>query len=499
MSDKLTSHSIFFRYLAANLLIAFVVGGAALFLSHQTINQFSYKSTYYNLQHNNISKNKLKSLSANNNYKEQLEKGFTRDLVITIIIGIVIALLLANLLTRSVTHIISHLTDTISELSKGRLNKRLSENLPTEFEEMARHINMMASDLDSILQDLTLERDELKTMVNTLQASLMVMNTSGYILMANPAFKKLTGKDKTTGKLYWEVIRDRELNNFLQIIRKKPDNYIQQLTVKEKFFLCSATYLKKRDKFILIFHDITPIQEVKRVKKDLVASVSHELRTPLTAIRGYIETLLEEEDDETKKHFLEIVDRHTKRLCKLVDDLLVLSEMENKGSLNTEAVDLSRLLAEIKELFGPRIEKKGLTLNISIEKDAEHINADEFKIQQMFTNLIDNAIKYTDKGHIDIKIIPRSKGGVKVSITDTGQGIPKQHLPYIFERFYVVDKSRCKKTGGTGLGLSIVKHIVELHGGMIEIKSQHGHGTCFTIFLPDPKSKNLSDHIHHQI
>ncbi|HOJ43677.1 MAG TPA: ATP-binding protein, partial [Syntrophorhabdaceae bacterium] len=218
------------------------------------------------------------------------------------------------------------------------------------------------------------------------------------------------------------------------------------------------------------------------IKKEFIANISHELRTPLTAIKGFIETLEEEEHIENIQ-YLDAIKRHTTRLINIVDDLLTLSELEKEGvKLELEEVRLDSLTENIVKIFEPKLKEKGLNLIIDIEKDIKPIMADPFKLEQMLINLIDNAIKYTEKGKITISVTQDDNNSV-IIVEDTGIGIPENAIPRIFERFYTVDKSRSKKLGGTGLGLSIVKHIVLLHKGTIDVQSVYGKGTRFIVTL----------------
>jgi len=214
-----------------------------------------------------------------------------------------------------------------------------------------------------------------------------------------------------------------------------------------------------------------------------VINVSHELRTPLTAIKGYVETL-NEEADEKSRNYLEIIKRHTDRLINIVKDLLLLSELEEKGfKLQTEKVNLRDLMENILKIFEPELKEKKIEVDLRAEDDFPLIEGDPFKLEQMFINIIDNAVKYTKKGMIKI-LLKEENRNARIEIQDTGIGIPEEHLNRIFERFYVINKSRSRRLGGTGLGLSIVKHIALLHNGDISVNSMPGKGTTFTILLP---------------
>jgi two-component system phosphate regulon sensor histidine kinase PhoR len=265
---------------------------------------------------------------------------------------------------------------------------------------------------------------------------------------------------------------------------KERKNRTEEVNFKEKYYLCSITFLSSKEELVAVLHDITELKNLERMKKEFVANISHELRTPLTAIKGFVETL-EEEEEIKNVTYLEIIKRHTNRLMYIVNDLLLLSELEQTGTkLVAENVNLIALVENILKVFEQVANKKGIELKLITAHDLQPIQADLFKVEQMFINLLDNAIKYTEKGEVSITIRQEPSKSI-IEIKDTGVGIPASNLPRIFERFYVVDKSRSKKLGGTGLGLAIVKHIVLLHGGTIDVESLQETGTKFTIVLPN--------------
>jgi two-component system phosphate regulon sensor histidine kinase PhoR len=250
---------------------------------------------------------------------------------------------------------------------------------------------------------------------------------------------------------------------------------------------CNAVFLDKRDEVVVTCIDITRIKTIETIKKDFVDNVSHELNTPLAAIKGYAETL---EDEVAPQHrsYLGIIKRNTDRLISIVQDLLSLSELEDKGlTPHFDAVDVQTLLNNVVKFYEETIRQKGLKLQIQADEQLPVIRGDAFKLEQLLLNLLDNAVKYTEKGTISISI-SLEEGDIRIDVADTGIGIPEESSGRIFERFYVVDKSRSKKVGGTGLGLSIVKHIVQMHGGSIRVESTAGEGSTFVIRLPSGES-----------
>ena len=228
------------------------------------------------------------------------------------------------------------------------------------------------------------------------------------------------------------------------------------------------------------------LKRLEQVRIDFVANVSHELRTPLTAIKGFAETLADGGigDPETARKHLEILRRHTDRIIAVVDDLLILSQMESaEAPLFLTDVDLASVVDEVTQGLRPKAESKRIRLEVK-HGGRPNLKGDRDRLAQVISNLLDNAIKYTPEGGYVEIITGRASGGWLLSVKDTGVGIPPEHLPRIFERFYRADKARSREMGGTGLGLAIVKHIVQAHGGSVSVESAPGKGSTFTMRLP---------------
>jgi thioredoxin type arsenate reductase len=265
----------------------------------------------------------------------------------------------------------------------------------------------------------------------------------------------------------------------------------------ERWFRVNAVSLKSGDRkplgYVLVFHDVTELKRLETVRADFVANVSHELRTPLAAIKGYAETMLRSppEDAELARQFLEVIDRHSERLGRLIDDLLTLSDLESgKVRMDREPVHPGDLVRKTLELLDDRARKKNVALSSALNNGVPSIPADPDRLQQLLINLIDNAIKYTPPGgaiKVSAKpaVLPETdQPMVELSVQDTGCGIPERDIPRLTERFYRVDKARSRELGGTGLGLAIVKHIVQAHQGYLKIESRLQRGTNVRVFLP---------------
>jgi len=408
-----------------------------------------------------------------------------RNTVIYSAIGLsLMALFAAFLFSRSMARPIRELRFAARRLAAGDFTSQVIIRDKGEIQDLAQSFNYMIGEINKLFTRLADQRDQLNSIISSIQEGLLVFDRKGRITLCNQSFKKYMQGSSVKGKYYWEVVR---IPRFTELIKKvqedKVSYYVEELSLHDTCFLCSISYLAEREETVVILSDITAMKRVEAIKKDFVVNVSHELRTPLTAIKGFVETL-EETVDEKNQHYVGIIKRHTERLVNIVEDLLTLSELEERETtLLLEDVNPEELLRSISLIFEPRMREKGLFWTWNIEPDIPNIKADSFKLEQALINLIDNAIKYTEQGAITLSLKHRDSR-VVIEVSDTGIGISEEHLSRIFERFYVVDKSRSKKLGGTGLGLSIVKHIVLLHNGTIDVKSTPAHGTTFSISLP---------------
>jgi two-component system, OmpR family, phosphate regulon sensor histidine kinase PhoR len=399
----------------------------------------------------------------------------------------VFSLLGALLFSKTLAGPIRSLSEASKKVAAGDFTPRVYLKKRDEIRELADNFNYMTERMELFFNELSSKKEQLNNIISSISEGLVVIDDEEKISLSNEGLKKITGFAEAEGKYYWEVIRDPDFSNFFKEIKKSKSNATEIISFKDKTFICSGTYMQASGEIVIIFHDITEVRRLQKIKRDFATNISHELRTPLTALKGFAETL-EEAIDEKNRHYVEIIKRHTDRLINIVNDLLILSEVEGRSAkLELEQVNVEELINDVLEIFRQRLKEKGLKLSLDIKASAKFLRADPFRLEQVFINLIDNAIKYTEKGEIALSTEKKGKFLV-VKIKDTGFGIPKEQQPRIFERFYVVDKSRSKKLGGTGLGLSIVKHIVFLHGGKIEVESAPGEGTSFILYLPQDQA-----------
>jgi len=402
-----------------------------------------------------------------------------RVIIVTLVI-IVISLCLAIVFSRNISKPLRRLVDASHRVARGDFDANIITKNRDEFKELSDSFNDMVSQLRTLVTDLTAEKETIDTVLNSIQEGIVVMNKSGKVLLSNESFQKIVKAKVIRDKFYWELIRSAKVGTLFENLDSESNILSDNIELDGRNYLCNISLLKSSGQIVLTLHDVTEIMQLSTIKKDFVMNVSHELRTPLTAIKGFVETL-EDEEGEKSKRYLDIIKRHTDRLISIVKDLQHLSELEAVEDLTLEKVNLASLLKPILKMFEPQI--AGKNIQIELHVDDIEVSADPFRLEQVFINLIDNSIKYTEKGKIMISASQDTKQ-TKIAFEDTGIGIPKEHIPRIFERFYVVDKSHSRKMGGTGLGLSIVKHIVQAHRGTINIESEIGEGTKVIITLP---------------
>ena len=410
---------------------------------------------------------------------EKLQLNILYSVIVISILSLLIALVYSYNLTRPIQELIA----ASRRVAAGDFSARVFMKRADELKELGDSFNAMTETLSSFFAEISSQKEELNNIISSIQEGLLVLDRKGAIVLSNESIRKALQSSAVDGKFYWEVIREPQFSALIDRVARDKTGCVDELIIQGNAFLCSASPLVSQDKIIVMCHDVTELKRLEKIKKDFVVNVSHELRTPLTAIKGFVETI-EDDIDDKNRGYLTIIRRNTDRLINIVADLLLLSELEEKGAaLSLEACDLKIMLEQMRKIFEPRLKEKGLSLTIRADQALPDVMADAFKLEQVFVNLIDNAIKYTEKGGITVSLLQRN-GHVLIEIQDTGIGIPREHLSRIFERFYVVDASRSKQLGGTGLGLSIVKHIVLLHSGTIDGESTPGKGAKFIITLP---------------
>ena len=400
-------------------------------------------------------------------------------LIFSTLLSSIAALLLSYFLSKGITTPIKELVEFSKRISMGVFSEGTIPKRNDEIGELMENMNIMAKRIGKLVENLKSEGETLETIIKSIDEAILLIDGNGMIKHANKEFKNLVGKEKVEERYYWEVIKNDELRKFIKRALDK-ESMRERIQIKDRNFILSSRKIETANKILITFYDVTELQKYEEMKKEFIGNLSHELKTPLTSIKGFVEVMKE----EGKLKYIDIIERNIDRMIQIVKDIQMLSKLEyRKTKAQIESVDALDILKDIEKLFYKKAEEKGLNLLMEVEEKPFYIKVDPYLFEEMLVNLVDNAIRYTDRGSVSVKIY-RGKGGFFVEVKDTGIGIPEKHINRIFERFYVVDKSRSKRTGGTGLGLSIVKHIVLLHNGKIDVRSVPGEGTTFTIFIP---------------
>ncbi len=401
------------------------------------------------------------------------------------IVGLVtlLALVLAIFLTRSVTGPLREVIDASSKVAAGDFDVTVSTRRSGEFRGLARSFNAMTGKLKDMFGEIRLQNEEIGSILASIREGLCVLDGDARIVLCNAGFRRIAGNDAPEGRHFWEVVRSSAAAEVVRKVRETGTEAAAEAAIGDRAYHCSAARLAAGDRIVVTLYDVTEFRALEKTKRDFAVNVSHELKTPLTAIKGFVETM-EPRAEEENKPYLEIIRRNTDRLIAIVEDLLVLSQLEDRGQkLEKSEVPVKPLAENILKVFEKRAREKGLTLSLEAAPDLPSVKADPLQVEGLLLNLVDNAVKYTEKGTVTVRLASR-QGRFVIEVADTGIGIDAEHLPHIFERFYVADKSRSKKLGGTGLGLSIVKHIVLAHDGTVSVASRLGEGTTFTVGLP---------------
>ena len=406
-----------------------------------------------------------------------------------IIIGVVvISIVLCEKLVKIIVQPVRELEEVTQKIANGDLNKRAVIYYNDEIGSLAKTFNEMADMLEIKISDSLDKQNKLEAILESMESGVIAITAAGKVMLINPYAKSLFGiGEDIIGKNISNYIIDHD---FLSFIRDVMDIDAKEIKLFHPFEreikVKKAPIIGQRGSeigIVISIQDITDIKRLENMRSQFVANVSHELKTPLTSIKGFSETLRIVDDENTKNKFLDIIDKETDRLTLLIDDILILSNIENMNKLSNEKFNPNEVVEDVINM----IKKEAAKKNISIEVEKKFnglLVGDKDKFYQVVLNLTTNSIKYSNENG-NVKIFTnKSKDKFVLMVKDDGIGIPKEDLPRIFERFYIVDKSRTSKS--TGLGLAIVKHIVKLFNGEIFVESEVGKGSKFTVI-----SKNV--------
>jgi two-component system phosphate regulon sensor histidine kinase PhoR len=383
-------------------------------------------------------------------------------------------------------------------IAQGDLSARLEHERGGELAAIEAALNQTAERLGQSFAEIESSRHELATMLDSMQEGVVAVTGEGLVRWSNSVMRRTAGTEIRVGRPLVHSVRDPELLDCVKGAQESREvRYGRSSSLAPgRTFEISAAPLPTGG-VIAVLHDVTRVESAERSRRDFIANVSHELRTPLTSIQGYVETLMEDPHPNpvTTNEFLQVILKNATRMNRLTEDLLALATIESPDyKLAMQPTRAREMVNDAIESLGGIVADSGVELESSGAPDAS-VMADPDAMNQVFGNLIENAVKYGKSGG-RIQVGARAlEGVIEFYVRDFGPGIASEHLERIFERFYRVDKARSREAGGTGLGLAIVKHIVQAHGGSIRAESELGSGTTFLITLPIIPSKHrLEEH-----
>lgn len=411
--------------------------------------------------------------------------------LLIIILSIIVIFLVFRL--SRISKSIKEISGFLKDLSSGNLDARLFPEGKGGLDSIVMGIVSLVEKIKTRLDFAEAEMQRMEAILRGMSDGVLITDVRGMVILANQAFRSLISvNNDIEGKQIMEVLRNARLIDIFRNALESERIISEEISIsrphKDMHLIATAIPVYSKDSVtgtVLTLHDITRLKQLEEMRKDFVANVSHEIKTPITAIKGFAETLLDGamDDRENAVRFLGMIKSHSERLNNLVDDLLTLSRIElgdipmKKTALNLEQI-VDMVFITLKE----KADRKGLYLKKAISDGTQTIYADKDKLIQVILNLVDNGIKFTEKGGVTVGL-DETGGRITLYVQDTGIGVSSNHLHRLGERFYRVDRARSRELGGTGLGLAIVKHLVSAHGWNMRIESEPGRGTKVNIVI----------------
>lgn len=402
-----------------------------------------------------------------------------------VFVTVIFSVFLSLRLVRKIVEPVKELESVTLKMANGDYKIRAKVNSNDELGTLGDSFNHMADELQLKIQEVVNNQTKLESIFNSMDSGVVAVDNENNVISINPAAELLLGiKKSIVGEKLTDYVSDHEINGFLMNSEEDDKEITILHPIERNIKIKKSEMIDKKINLgkVISFQDITDMKRVELMRSQFVANVSHELKTPLTSIKGFAETLRIVDDSATREKFLDIIDKEAERLTRLINDILVLSNIESNLVADVEEFRPGIVIEETLNI----VRKTARNRNVSVEfedNSSECILGDRDKFYQLVLNLIENAVKYSKEKEGYVKISSHNDGGYyHLKIEDNGIGIPDEDISRIFERFYRVDKSR--KKGGTGLGLAIVKHIVKIFNGEINVKSKLGQGTTFEVKIP---------------
>lgn len=422
---------------------------------------------------------------------QQTTKQTTNIVFLSAFIAFVLTTFFAFFLSTKITSPLRKMREAAFELAKGNFETKVPAGQNDEMGQLATAFNQMGRQLKHHLEVIHQEKEQLSNILTSMTDAVVTFNRDMTILLSNPQAEKIMQKWFLKGGAGSKHPIPAEIYHMLDHVMTFEEGIEDELEIIGSYYFVSISPLYSRDSIrgaVVVLRDMTEQHKLEKLRSDFIANVSHELRTPISMLQGYSEAIMDDvvEDEAERKEIIKIIYEESQRMGRLVTDLLDLARLESGHMrLYTSSQEVVPVVDRIVHKFQQRAKEEQIELSFVSDVDAPLVaEVDEDRIEQVLTNLIDNAIRHTpEEGNVTVRV-EKDKLFAKVSVIDTGSGIPEEDLPYVFERFYKADKARTRGKGGTGLGLAIAKNIIESHQGTITVDSKVNNGTHFAFYLP---------------
>lgn len=409
-------------------------------------------------------------------------------------IAILLTTFFAFFLSTRITYPLRQLKSAADQVAKGNFQASVSFKSTDELGELGEKFNRMVGQLDHSIHALSHEKEQLSNILKSMVDGVITIGAGGQIILINPPAESMLNTWRFEENITNSNRLPSLLNNIFNKVIHTEKEQVGSISAQGRFWTISMAPLKNKNVIrgaVAVIRDMTDENRLDKLRKDFVANVSHELRTPLAMMQGYSEALIDDivDSPEERKELAKILNDEALRMGRLVNELLDLARMEG-GNIETElqTMTIDPIVQKVIRKFSNLAKEQGIRMLEEVEGTRYKYDVDADRLEQILTNLIDNAIRHTSEGGSVTVRMMEEEEQVTIEVQDTGSGIPEEDLPYIFERFYKADKARTRGKTGTGLGLSIVKYLVEAHRGKIKVHSKLGEGTTFIVSLPRSSS-----------
>jgi two-component system, OmpR family, phosphate regulon sensor histidine kinase PhoR len=429
------------------------------------------------------------SLADVDNTYLEVRRVFAFAIGLSMFVTAIISMFLAFNLVKPIIHI----KDVASGIAAGNFNSRADYNGSDEFHSLSETINFMAACIQSNIREITDEKDKMNALLGALPDGVIALAYSGEVRFVNESSARFLTVEPAdaTAKTLFELWPDVQIREFFEEGREENSLFTKEISIPPRHLRLYLIPYGEQDKsgMMMIIRDVTDLRRLEETRTRFLGSVSHELRTPLTVIKGFVHSINDEkevQENEEIRHALEVIDRETDRLTRLVNDLLELSRLRSKRlSIEMDQITPDEIVKETITQLLPNAERMTISMTQSINGEKTNLRADKDRLKQVIINIVDNAIKYTPTGGSVAINTSKDDNFWILEVKDTGTGIPKNEIPFLFEKFFrTKDKNKKKHISGTGLGMAIVKEIVDAHKGKIDVESEEGKGTRISVYFP---------------